>query len=105
MAEHLQEVRLAAPEEAAHPRSVLSRTIELRHVAAQDALEGVTVLPIADEGFEFGAQFCHRSGIGGRRDPGLPAIGQGAGPGVAVENLVDFHAGSPIPWSVMPCAR
>jgi hypothetical protein len=51
-AEHLDEVRLAAAEEAAHPDGLLLLLAEGAEVAVEDPLQAPGVLLFADEGLE-----------------------------------------------------
>ena len=103
--EHLQEVRLAAAEEAADPRRLLLRGPEVREIAVENALERVAELPVADEGLELGPQLLHRRLVGLLGDARLPAVGEPRRARIAIEYFVDLHGTGPPPCSVIPCAR
>ncbi len=99
--EHLQQVRLAAAEEAADPGRVLLRGPEVREVAVENALQGVAELPVADEGLELGPQFLQRRPVGDVYYPRLPVVGEPRRARVAVEHLVELHRAGPPPCSVI----
>ena len=103
--EHLQEVRLAAAEEAADPRGVLLRRAEVREIAIENALEGVAELPVADEGLELRPQLFPGRLVGSVDDARLPVVGEPRRARVAIEHLVDLHKAGPPPCSVIPWAR
>ena len=103
--EHLQEVRLAAAEEAADPRRVLLRGSEVGEIAVENALERVAELPVADERLELGPQLRHRRLVRVVGDARLPAVGEPRRARIAIECFVDLHGTGPPPCSVIPCAR
>ena len=103
--EHLQEVRLAAAEEAADPCGILLRGVEVREIAIENALEGVAELPVADEGLELRAQLFPGRLIGGVYNARLPVVGEPRRARVAVEHLVDLHKADPPSCRVIPWAR
>ena len=105
MGQHLEQVGLAAAEEAADPRRVLPGRSQVGEVAVEDALEGVAELAVTDEGLDLRAELRPSLRVGGVGDSGLAVVGETTGPRVAIEQLVDLHGPVPPPWSVMPLAR
>ena len=103
--EHLQEVRLAAAEEAADPRRLLLRGPEAREIAVENALKRVAELPVADEGLELGPQLLHGRLVGLVCDARLPAVGEPCRARIAIERFVNLHGAGPPPCSVIPWAR
>ena len=85
--EHLEKVRLAASEEAAHPDGILARAVEVAEVAFQDPLERVGELALADEGFQLGAQLPHHPLVPALSDSGLAVVREAHAQRVAVEQV------------------
>ena len=106
MAKHLLQVRLAAPKEARHPRSVLACLPLLGQVALQDPLHGLAVLAVAHEGAELAFQLSASVLVVERGDPCLAVVGQRADARVALQGLENLlgHATAPVGWRVMPTA-
>ena len=105
MGEHLEEVRLAAPEEAADPGGFLPLAADVGEESFEDALEAVGKTAVADEGFELGAVLAIECGFGGVRDAGLSLVRQDVGPGVAFEKFVDLGQVQLPSCRVIACAR
>ena len=106
--EHLQQMRLAAPEEAADPGGFLPPPAEVGDEPFEDAAKAVGEPPVADEGLQFGAELGVLRGVGRFADPRLALVGERGGPRVAFEKFVDLRIrrhGQPSSWSVMACAR
>ena len=105
MGEHLQQVRLAAAEEAADPRRVLFRGPEVRKIAIEDAQQRLAELPVADEHLELGPQLVQSRRVPGFHNARLSVVGEPRSARVAVEHVVDIHKTGPPPCSVTPWAR
>ena len=95
--QHLEQMRLAAAEEPAHPHGVLPRGIEVGEIAFHDSLERVGEPAPADEGLQLVAQLPHDPRVRSPGDPGLAVVGQPDVQRVAVEEFVDIH-GASSPW-------
>ena len=91
MGEHLEQVRLAAAEEAADPSGLLSRGPQVRQIAVEDALDGVFELTSADEGLKFCPEFGGRPLVYLGANLRLAIVGKSRSARVAVEELVDLH--------------
>ena len=104
MAQHLQQVRLAAAEEAADPRGLLVGLAQAVEVRADDPLHAVGVLSFADERGEFAVQLFERLLVTAVDDPRLTLVDQGKGAGIALQNVLDLHRAPPSPCSVMGTA-
>src|SRR5205814_6778722 len=74
VSEHLQQVRLAATEEAAYPRCLLAGVREVLEKRLDDLRDPVCILPFADEGAQLGLEFCNRSLIALVDDPRLALV-------------------------------
>ena len=90
--QHLEQVRLAASKETAHPHGVLAGRVEVRQVPLQHPLQRVGETAGADERLELGAQLAHHSRVGPAGDSGLAVVGQSDLKRIAVEELVDLHS-------------
>jgi hypothetical protein len=85
MAQHLEQVRLAAAEEAADPCGFLVGLAQTVEVRADDPLHAVGVLAFAHERREFAAQLFERLCVLAVDDPRLPLVDQREGPDRAAE--------------------
>ena len=92
--QHLEQVRLAAAEEPAHPYGVLPRPVQVREIPLQDSLERVGEPAPADEGLQLVAQLAHDLRVLSAGNPGLAVVGQPDPQRVAIEKFVDSHGGS-----------
>ena len=109
MREHLQQVRLAAAEEAADPGGLLPAAAEVGEEPFEDALQTVGEAAVADEGLQFGAEGAFAGFVRGVADPRLPLVGERGGARVPLEEFVDLRSlrghGQPSSCRVMACAR
>ena len=103
VSQHLQEVRLAATEEPADPRGLLARVREVLEKRLDDPGDPVCILPFADEGAQFGLELCNRSLIALVGDPRLALIDEGLR-GIALKQILNRHAVSPVPCKVIGMA-
>ena len=103
--EHLQQVRLAAAEEAADPGRVLFRSAEVREIAIHDALQRIAELPVAYERLQLGPQLVQRQLFRRIDNTCLSVVGEPGGARVAIEHVVDVHKTAPPSCSVTPWAR
>ena len=87
---HLQQMGLAAAEEAADPGRILARRTEIAQVAVQDAPKRIAELPVANEGREFLAEHA-RPAVIIAVNPGLTVVRQARAARVAVEEVVNLH--------------
>ena len=77
-------MRLAAAEEAADPGAALAGLSEIVEERADDLLDAIRVLPLADECLEFAAQLGLRPLVSAVRNPRLALVYQGMGGGIAL---------------------
>ena len=103
--EHLEEVGLAAAEEAAHPDRVLPGSRgEVRQILAQHPLQGVGELAAADERLQFGAEFTLSAGVV-LSDPRLATVGQLLGARVPLQEFVDLRGSHCCPCGLIVGVR
>ena len=105
VSEHLEEVRLAAPEEAADPGGFLPLAADVGEESFKNALQPVSEAAVADEALQLGAVLAVEHGLGGVSDAGLSLVRQDARPGVAFEKFVDLRQVQLPLCSVIACAR
>ena len=105
VAEHLQEVRLAAAEEAADPGAALAGPAQIVEERADDPLDAVRILALADEGRELAAQLPHHLRVLAVGDPGLALVDEGVRRRIALEDVLDLHPCSSAPRGVIGTAR
>ena len=98
-------MRLAATEEAADPSAPLISPAQIVDERANDFLDAVRVLPFADEGRKLTVQFQHGTFVLTIRDACLALVDERMGRRVTLQNVFDFHAYPPSPWSVIGTAR
>ena len=91
MAEHLQQVRLAAAVEAAHPRRRLRRRTDVAEVGLQDADQAVLVLALAHEVLKLVPERLDFLVAGGLAYGGNAVVQQLGYSGIALEELSVFH--------------
>ncbi len=106
--QHLEQVRLAAAEEPAHPHGILPGPVQVSKVPLQNSLECVGEPAPADEGLQFVAQLAHDLRVLSAGNPGLAVVGQPDLQRVAIEKFVDSHGGFygiQASWRVIGCAR
>jgi hypothetical protein len=77
VAEHLQQVRLAAAEKPAHPCAALTRFADIVEEGANDLLNAIRVLPLADECLKLATQLGLRTFVAAVRNARLALIHQG----------------------------
>ena len=105
VAQHLQQVRLAAAEEPADPHRLLVGLSKAVQKRANDLLDAVGVLTLANESGKFASQFLERSLVLDVDDARLPLVHQWVGRRVALQDLVDLHSDAPSPCKVMGTAK
>src|SRR5262249_40437165 len=98
VAGHLQQVRLAAAEEAADPRGLLARRREVREERLEDLDDAFGVLALAHERGELAAQLVEDLLVRLVGDARLALVDQRVGGGVSLKNVFDFHAALPALW-------
>ena len=101
--QHLQKMRLAASEEPADPRGLLTRMRKVLEERLDDPCDPVGILPLADEGTKFSLQLSQRPLIALVGDSSLALIDEGLR-GIALKQLLDRHTVSPVPCSVIGMA-
>ena len=79
VAEHLQQVRFAAAEKPAYPRAALTGLADIVEEGANDLLNAIRVLPLADECLKLSTQLGLRTFIAAVRNASLALIHQGMG--------------------------
>ena len=87
--EHLEQVALAAAEEAANPDRLLRRVAQVAEVLREDAVESAGKLPLADEHLQLAAQFGHDPLVGLVSKAGLAVVDQRLPRRVDKENVFD----------------
>ena len=91
VAEHLQEVRLAAAEEAADPSAPLAGPAQIVEERADDPLDAVRILTLTDEGREFAAQLLRYLLVLPVGDARLALVDEGMRRGIPLEDILDLH--------------
>src|SRR3989337_62869 len=91
MAEHLQQMRLSAAVEAAHPGGGLSGRVHAAEVGFQDADEAFLVLALADEVLQFVVEGIDLLGGECLRNSGDSVVEQFGYGRVTLKDLSVFH--------------
>ena len=91
VAQHLQEMRLAAAEEAADPSAPLAGPVHIVEERPDDPLDAVRVLALADEGRKLAAQLLHHLRVLPVGDARLALVDERVRCGVALEDILDLH--------------
>jgi hypothetical protein len=107
VSEHLEEVRLAAPVEAAHPGALLAGAAQPREVGEEDAKDALRVLPFAHERGQLATQLLHHplvTLIGPVGDAGLSVVDERVARRVAEQDILDLGHVGPPPCSVIGTA-
>ena len=89
MREHLQQVALAATEEAADPDRLLRRVAQVAEVLREDAVESTGKLTLADEHLQLAAQLGHDLLVGLVGKAGLAVVDQRLPGGVDEKDVFD----------------
>ena len=79
VAEHLQQVRFAAAEKPAHPCAALAGLSDIVEEGANDLLDAIRVLPLADECLKFATQLGLGPFVAAVRNASLALVDQGMG--------------------------
>jgi hypothetical protein len=105
VAQHLQQMRLAAAEEAAHPGAALARPPEIVQERTNDLLDAVRVLPFTHKGRQLTAELGKRAFALTVGNPRLSLIDERVSSWIALQDILDLHAHPPSPCSVIGTAR
>ena len=105
MTKHLQKVRLSASEKPADPCAALTGLTNVGQKRAQDTLDSVGVLSLADKRREFIAQFLESIGVAGIGDSRLALVSKRMGGRVPLQNILNLHAIPSSECSVIGTAR